>query len=401
MSEKLTVAELLARNAKEGSGRSRRKAEEPRRHRDLEQGGISVSELTGDIPVVRVDEDGRPTGQDKVDKDSTARDARHGSAESESGSAASGSAVPQKPAQQSAQQPAAPKPVAQAPATPKPAASAAPVVPGSPNTVVAPDSALVPNRPTGGATRTVGADAEQTTVFRNVDSEAAAASAASAAVAGRPTAKAATPDEDVAAEDVAAGDAANVNTAAEATTGTRDDEYTESDADEYGESDGYEDYDEADDYEADGDRADGYDDSYDYDGDYEDNNDRDDYDRDDYDEDDYDEDEYDEEAPADGDDEAQDSADEIVEYEDDSISWPSLIGQAIGAVVLGVLIFFGFTVLWDHLNTVLVLIMALIVTLVVVGLVHTLLRHRDTLILALAFVVGLAITLGPRLIMSM
>ncbi|MDN6439314.1 MAG: hypothetical protein L0K27_07565, partial [Corynebacterium nuruki] len=92
--------------------------------------------------------------------------------------------------------------------------------------------------------------------------------------------------------------------------------------------------------------------------------------------------------------------DEIVEYEDDTISWGALIGQALGAVVLGVLIFFGFTVLWNHLATVLVLVMALIVTLVVVGLVHALLRHRDTLILALAFIVGLALTLGPRLIMS-
>ena len=72
----------------------------------------------------------------------------------------------------------------------------------------------------------------------------------------------------------------------------------------------------------------------------------------------------------------------------------------IGPSVLGVLIFFGFTLLWDNLGTVLVLVMALVVTCVCVGVVHSLLRHRDTLLLVLTFVVGIALTVGPRLIMS-
>ncbi|WP_080793263.1 hypothetical protein [Corynebacterium pacaense] len=49
--EKLTVAELMARAAKEGHGgdapRSRR------RRRSLEEGGVSVAELTGSIPAVK------------------------------------------------------------------------------------------------------------------------------------------------------------------------------------------------------------------------------------------------------------------------------------------------------------------------------------------------------------
>lgn len=92
--------------------------------------------------------------------------------------------------------------------------------------------------------------------------------------------------------------------------------------------------------------------------------------------------------------------DKIVEYEDDAISWPALLGQTAIALVVGVVIFFGFTLLWDKLPTALVLIMAGVVTLVCVGVVHALLRHRHTLVLILAFIVGLVITLGPRLIMS-
>jgi colicin import membrane protein len=77
-----------------------------------------------------------------------------------------------------------------------------------------------------------------------------------------------------------------------------------------------------------------------------------------------------------------------------------VIAQSAAAVIIGVLIFFGFTLLWDNLGTVLVLVMALVVTCVCVGVVHTLLRHRDTLLLVLTFVVGIALTVGPRLIMS-
>ena len=51
MSEKLTVAELMARNGRksaDGADESSRR----RRRRNLETGGVSVAELTGSIPVV-------------------------------------------------------------------------------------------------------------------------------------------------------------------------------------------------------------------------------------------------------------------------------------------------------------------------------------------------------------
>ena len=52
--EKLTVAELLARAEKRGEGATR--SDRPRRRRrSLEDGGVSVAELTGSIPKVRAD----------------------------------------------------------------------------------------------------------------------------------------------------------------------------------------------------------------------------------------------------------------------------------------------------------------------------------------------------------
>lgn len=92
--------------------------------------------------------------------------------------------------------------------------------------------------------------------------------------------------------------------------------------------------------------------------------------------------------------------DEVIEYEDDTISWPSLIGQAIAAILVGIGVFLGFKLLWGSLPAVLVLVLALAVALVMVGVVHALLRHRDKLIMILTFVVGLVLTIGPRLIMS-
>src|SRR5699024_11101217 len=92
--------------------------------------------------------------------------------------------------------------------------------------------------------------------------------------------------------------------------------------------------------------------------------------------------------------------DDVIEYADHTISWPALIGQAIAAILVGIGVFLGFKLLWGSLPAVLVLVLALAVTLVMVGVVHALLRHRDKLIMILTFVVGSVLTIGPRLIMS-
>ncbi|MDC7103252.1 hypothetical protein PQG76_01790 [Corynebacterium falsenii] len=93
--------------------------------------------------------------------------------------------------------------------------------------------------------------------------------------------------------------------------------------------------------------------------------------------------------------------DEVLEYEDDRISWPVMIGQALAAIVVGVGVFFGFSLLWANAPGILVLVLAIAVTLVMVGLVHALLRHSDKLLMVLAFVVGLVLTLGPRFIIGL
>ncbi|QFQ03205.1 hypothetical protein CUROG_09305 [Corynebacterium urogenitale] len=93
--------------------------------------------------------------------------------------------------------------------------------------------------------------------------------------------------------------------------------------------------------------------------------------------------------------------DEVIDYEDNTVSWPMMILQAILAVAAGVGIFFGFSLLWANLNPLIVIVLALAVTLVLVGLVHALLRHKDKLLMVLAFFVGLALTIGPRLVMGL
>lgn len=92
---------------------------------------------------------------------------------------------------------------------------------------------------------------------------------------------------------------------------------------------------------------------------------------------------------------------EVLEFEDDTISWPMMIAQAIGALVVGVGIFFGFTLLWTKAPAILALVLAIAVTLLLVGVVHALLRHRDKLLMLLAAIVGLVLTIGPRLIIGL
>ena len=92
--------------------------------------------------------------------------------------------------------------------------------------------------------------------------------------------------------------------------------------------------------------------------------------------------------------------DEVIDYEDDTISWPAMLLQAVVAIAAGVGIFFGFSLMWSNLPSIVVLVLALAVTLVLVGLVHALLRHNDKLLMILALVVGLILTFGPRFVIG-
>ena len=337
MSEKLTVAELLARNAKEGS---RRNADRPRRRRNIEDGGVSVSELTGSIPVVRdehlAEDGGVEDGTGIEDTADVAATGAEGSQDAVPADRAEVESAPEEPVVEQEHH-------------------GTHGLDGSGDTtdadgaVADADLADADGTDTGQESGVDVGDAETTLIPKA--SIGAAGAGATAGVAG--AASFADAPESPEAEPVVAPDDAVEGADAEgADAEGADAEGTRSELTDDGQATDDED-------------ATGTDDS-------------------------------DEDASAEG----AGADDEIVEYEDDAISWPALIGQSVIALAVGVLIFFGFTLLWDKLAAGLVLAMAVVVTLVCVGIVHALLRHRDTLVLVLAFIVGLAITLGPRLVMS-
>lgn len=75
-----------------------------------------------------------------------------------------------------------------------------------------------------------------------------------------------------------------------------------------------------------------------------------------------------------------------------------MIVQIIVALGAGVAVFKGFTILWNRFSVPLTALLAIVMTLVFVGVVHALLREKDKLIMLLAAVVGLALTFGPYLV---
>lgn len=360
MSEKLTVAELLARNAREGG---RNASDRPRRRRNLDDGGVSVSELTGSIPVVKIDdEDGQGEAAEGAGNTADAESVVAGATGTPEGAVAERHGGHEADDPEEAEAPEASE-----------ASGASESHEGfdEQSTIVqavVPDSLLTSANPSG--------------EFVAVDSEDA--EAVNGDAAEEDTADAADADDTVDADaDVVEGEVV-------------DDDTDATDIDDAADADEVDAPDEADDLavvasagagatagagdlaasslaEPEADRASAA-------------------------------------VPAAVPAEAPAAAaskktrapkdDEIVEYEDDTVSWPAVVAQSAAAVILGVLIFFGFTLLWDNLGTVLVLVMALVVTCVCVGVVHSLLRHRDTLLLVLTFVVGIALTVGPRLIMS-
>lgn len=375
-SEKLTVAELLARNARTARGDDSGETARPRRRRSLEDGGVSVAELTGDIPVVR---DGAT--RDSATGPSTGTAGAAGSARPTGTTGAAGSTGTPGGDARTQGWPAA-RPASRGEATPSSATTNI--------TATVPDSALLGGgsgathrgsqsrgvvsdaAATGGTTaspatgtgqrtdrdaRDGGARDTRTTTESDDRGAAAGGSGAwsrwrDSRDTGRPATTAS------AASTVATAGAGATAASTPDTDRTTADRAADTDRDRRGDRDA---------------RATTtvhpvHDPAHD---------------------------------PAPGDPTEEDLAeDEIIEYEDDSISWPMMILQAIIAIAVGVGVFFGFTLLWNSLSSVIVLVLALAVTLVLVGLVHALLRHRDTLLMILAFIVGLVLTVGPRLLLS-
>lgn len=360
MSEKLTVAELLARNAREGG---RNASDRPRRRRNLDDGGVSVSELTGSIPVVKIDdEDGQGVAAEGAGNTADAESVVAGATGTPEGAVAERHGGHEADDPEEAEAPEASE-----------ASGASESHEGfdEQSTIVqavVPDSLLTSANPSG---EFVAVDSEDAEAVNGDATEENTADADDTVDA----------DADVVEGEVVddATDATDIDDAADAADADEVDAPDEADdlavvaSAGAGATAGAGDLAASSLAEPEADRASAA-------------------------------------VPAAVPAEAPAAAaskktrapkdDEIVEYEDDTVSWPAVVAQSAAAVILGVLIFFGFTLLWDNLGTVLVLVMALVVTCVCVGVVHSLLRHRDTLLLVLTFVVGIALTVGPRLIMS-
>lgn len=387
MSEKLTVAELLARNGREAgpadTGRRRR------RHRNLEKGGVSVAELTGSIPVVQTEDDaakdtaaakpeeqGKKPQQDqrsvsptperpeeKTGQLSVAKDAEGVKRDADiKGAADVRGTEPEKPTfgevargeVAGRAEPAKPEPVKSGPAKSEAEQAAEP----TPQAVgKAPEKA--PEKKTTGATKEVKpikpsradkaekpGEAERSSKSGKTGVAAAAVAGGAGAAGAAGTAKSAEAD---AAEKVGvkteakqrkAEAEAKAEKAREKTQRPKAGAKSESQIsrDEHAQFAQLE------------------------------------------------------ESLEDG---------EVVEYEDDTISWPMMLLQAVLAIAVGVGVFFGFSLVWAKAPAVLALVLAIAVTLLLVGLVHALLRHRDKLLMILAAVVGLALTIGPRLVQGL
>ena len=361
--KQLTVAELLARNAKEREGRAEKRAsaketegaeakEAPRRRRrrSLDEGGVSVAELTGSIK--RVEAEPARSRHPRTSDSPAAVTRAPKKAEKPAESKASEAKAPEaKPA---ASKPAAPKAseakAAAKPAADKPAAKAgekADAKEASKGTAAAKSAEAKPTdaKPAAKASEKIEKKAEKpanddTTVIQKVDAPAEDSSKAKDAAAGP---KAAKTDETTVMPAQPATAATGVK-AAEAKTATA------SPAAKDTESTG--------------------------------------------------------EIPVVEDERQPDSAKlaqrddaELDEAEDDGkLSAVSIVVLALVGIIVGAIVFKGFEVLWGRFDRIIVSILALVVTGAMVGIVHALRTARDAVSMSLAGVVGLILTFGPLLI---
>lgn len=300
--KKLTVAELLARAGKDGSSEDKPRR---RRRRSLEDGGISVAELTGSIPTVEV----KPA------------ESRHSSVPIDSPSKAK--PEPQKTAldQDAVEVKPEPKPVsaakpeheAKTASTPKLAPDT--TAPAKTKTGAAPtpkEKAEQPKRPSPGA--------DETVTFDKVESDRHEAK-----VATKSTETGVIPAIPAVAPKQPAGRASSAVATASAAM-EKDD-------------------------------ADGAPDT--------------------------------------------DTQDADSDSSEETTSVTGVILLAIIGVVLGVVVFKGFELLWESLSRPIVAVLAIVVTVAIVGVVKLLRTNNDGLSMFLAGVVGAVMTFGPLIIIML
>lgn len=347
---KLTVAELLARNNKARGEKESKKDNRSRRHRrSLDEGGISVAELTGNLKKVKASPAEAKHTSVSIDEDApvirSPKSAEQAGADSAKRPAADPAA---KPAAKRAAQPAAKAAQTTKPTTKTAAASsatpaaAAPAAQKPAATGTAPDAAKK-NQPS----------ADDTAVIQRVDKAGDAKPAADTPAAKKPdadkaraekqgTAKPAAekPKDDKRAKAAGAGaaaagaGAAGAGAAAAAVPASKKAGVAKS-AEETGNLPKVEDN------------------------------------------------------------------EDWVEEEHEKLNPVSILLMIVAGILLAIVIFKGFEILWDNFPRLVVAVLALCVTAIMVGVTHALRTARDGFSMFLAGFTGLVLTFGPLLLVML
>lgn len=358
--KKLTVAELLARDKKARGEKGGKDDKRSRRHRrSLDEGGISVAELTGNLKKVEaspaeakhtsvsIDEDAPVIRAPKAAEATDADSAKKSTDKPASQSAATTAAQPAAPkaapktaakAEPKAAPKSADKPAAKAAAKPaqtaKPAAAAAGQEAAKKNQPSADDTAVIQRVGKAKADDAKPAAAKAAAAKPAAEKPAADKTSADKASAAKPVAE--KPKADKGAKAAGAGAAtAGAGAAAAAAVPASKKAGVAKDAEETGN------------------------------------------------------------LPKVEDDE------EWIEEEHEKLNPVSILLMIVAGILLAIVIFKGFEILWDSFPRLVVAILALCVTAIMVGVTHALRTARDGFSMFLAGFTGLILTFGPLLLVML
>ena len=356
---KLTVAELLARNNKARGEKESKKDNRSRRHRrSLDEGGISVAELTGnlkkvkaspaeakhtsvsideDAPVIRSPKSAEQTGADSAKK--PAADPAAKPAAKRAAQPAAKAAQTTKPAAKPTTKTAAASsatPAAAAPAAQKPAATGAAPDAAKKNQPSADDTAVIQRVDKAGEAKPAAAKpAADTPAAKKPDADKARAEKQGTAKPAAEKPKDGKPAKAAGAGAAAAGaGAAGAGAAAAAVPASKKAGVAKS-AEETGNLPKVEDN------------------------------------------------------------------EDWVEEEHEKLNPVSILLMIVAGILLAIVIFKGFEILWDNFPRLVVAVLALCVTAIMVGVTHALRTARDGFSMFLAGFTGLVLTFGPLLLVML
>ena len=358
--KKLTVAELLARDKKARGEKGGKDDKRSRRHRrSLDEGGISVAELTGNLKKVEaspaeakhtsvsIDEDAPVIRAPKAAEATDADSAKKSTDKPASQSAATTAAQPAAPkaapktaakAEPKAAPKSADKPAAKAAAKPaqtaKPAAAAAAQEAAKKNQPSADDTAVIQRVGKAKADDAKPAAAKAAAAKPAAEKPAADKTSADKASAAKPVAEKPKADKDAKATGAGAA-TAGAGAAAAAAVPASKKAGVAKDAEETGN------------------------------------------------------------LPKVEDDE------EWIEEEHEKLNPVSILLMIVAGILLAIVIFKGFEILWDSFPRLVVAILALCVTAIMVGVTHALRTARDGFSMFLAGFTGLILTFGPLLLVML